>query len=103
MTAKSEFKKWFSACRACVRDQRNAGADGMFFADYHGVRFSSGALSTGLERADLYKNHNVKRYDNVIWQDCLNDLMAKPARDFGKGWYRATLVEMRKIRLHTYN
>lgn len=103
MTAKAEFKKWYSACRACVRDQRNAGADGRFIADHKGVRFSAGYVvwMNGLERADLYKARLSRRYDHVLWHDRFNDIRAKWER-MGLEWYRATLGEMASYRLHNY-
>lgn len=106
MTAKAEFKKWYSACRACVRDQRNAGADGRFIADHKGVRFSAGYAEhmNGLTRANLYRSayRSAYRFDNVMWHDALNDIMKTPVREIGKGWLRATLNEMPRYRLHTY-
>ena len=104
MTAKAEFKKWYSACRACVRDLKTHGAENrLFIADHKGVRFTANSVAwmNGLDIATLYKARNANRYDNALWNDRFNDIRAKWER-MGLDWYRVTLGEMRSYRLHNY-
>lgn len=101
MTAKAEFKKWYSACRACVRDNRAAGNHGRFAADHKGLVFRHGyfGLPNGLERRNL--NKGGARYANVVWHESFNDIV-RPREIFSPKWMRATIAEMRNLRLNPH-
>ena len=103
--AKAEFKKWHSACRACVRDQRlarshksgSARAERMFWAEYkdravfragyqnspNGISRIAGPMSAYWANRHWHAEFNRLRYA-WAWR--------------GPAWYRATLASMRALR-----
>jgi len=103
-SAKVEFKKWYSACRACVRDQRLARshrvgaacAEQMFWAEHkdaivfrHGYAASPNGLARIAGPMGLY--HAKREY----WRRW-NSLRYRGLR--GREWHKQTLASLVALR-----
>lgn len=111
-TAKQEFRKWYSACRACVRDQKLAGQS------VHAIRFHASSMGLevrlggawsdnnfGLERLDPKRPCGKLDDPNAMWHGEFNHLMATRKR-YGMGlaglgvvWYGLELDYLKGQRL----